>query len=96
MEPLFQSNYLETSPVNADLENTKVRTDRMELVVEDVEIANREPVKATGARTPRKLREKPLLRLRVKPKPLSKRPKSPSLLRKNLKKKKLACPTLTT
>lgn len=95
MDPFFQSNYLETSPVNADLENTKVMTDRMELVVEDVEIANREPVKVTGARTTRKLREKPLPRLRVKPKPLSKRPKSPSLLRKNLKKK-LACPTLTT
>ena len=50
MEPFFQSNYLETS-VNADLEITKVTINRMELVVEDVEIANREPVKATGART---------------------------------------------
>lgn len=95
MEPFFQSNYLETS-VNADLEITKVTINRMELVVEDVEIANREPVKATGARTPRKLREKPLPRSRVKPKPLSKRPKLPSLLRKNLRKKKLACPTQTT
>lgn len=93
MDPFFQSNYLETSPVNADLENTKVRTDRMELVVEDVEIANRELAKLTGVKTVKKNHP---LRLRVKPKPLSKRPKSPSLLRKNLKKKKLACPTLTT
>jgi len=87
MEPFFQSNYLETS-VNADLEITKVTINRMELVVEDVEIANREPVKATGARTPRKLREKPLPRSRVKPKPLSKRPNRLSpLRRKNLRKK---------
>jgi hypothetical protein len=84
MEPFFQSNYLETS-VNADLEITKVTINRMELVVEDVEIANREVAKLTGARTVRKNHP---LRSRVKLKPLSKRPNRLSpLRRKNLRKK---------
>lgn len=65
--------------------NTKVTINRMEPVVEDVEIANRELAKLTGARTVKKNHP---LRLRVKPKPLSKRPNRLSPLRKkNLRKK---------
>jgi len=65
--------------------NTKVTINRTEPVVEDVEIANRELAKLTGARTVKKNHP---LRLRVKPKPLSKRPNRLSPLRKkNLRKK---------
>ena len=72
--------------------NTKVTINRTEPVVEDVEIANRELAKLTGARTVKKNHP---LRLRVKPKPLSKRPNRLSLLRrKNLRKKDL--PTKNT
>jgi len=65
--------------------NTKVTINRMEPVVEDVEIANRELAKLTGARTVKKNHP---LRLRVKPKPLSKRPNRLSPLRKKNPRKK--------
>jgi len=68
-----------------EITNTKVTINRTELVVEDVEIANRELAKLTGVKTVKKNHP---LRLRVKPKPLSKRPNRLSLLRrKNLRKK---------
>jgi hypothetical protein len=68
-----------------EITNMKVTINRTEPVVEDVEIANREVAKLTGARTVRKNHP---LRSRVKLKPLSKRPNRLSpLRRKNLRKK---------